>query len=66
LRLWLRIATLTNSSAASTSGLLEGAGLADLVERNLGVSEVGRWKPTPEPYEHACRTLGVAPDAAAS
>jgi 2-haloacid dehalogenase len=60
----LRIATLTNGSAAATEALLDRAGLADLVERTIDVSEVGRWKPAPEPYEHACRTLGVAPSAA--
>jgi 2-haloacid dehalogenase len=60
----LRTATLTNGSAATAEALLDRAGLADLVERNLDVSEVGRWKPAPEPYQHACRTLGVAPSAA--
>jgi 2-haloacid dehalogenase len=60
----LRIATLTNSRAATAQGLLERAGLADLIERNLDVSEVGRWKPAPEPYLYACRALGVAPGAA--
>jgi 2-haloacid dehalogenase len=60
----LRTATLTNSSAASAEALLDRAGIAGLVERNLDVSEVGRWKPAPEPYEHACRALGVAPGAA--
>ena len=48
----LRIATLTNGSAG-------------LVERTLDVSEVGRWKPAPEPYWYACRALGVALSAAA-
>jgi 2-haloacid dehalogenase len=60
----LRVATLTNSSTAATETLLERAGVADLVERYLDVSEAGRWKPAPEPYEYACRTLGVAPYAA--
>jgi 2-haloacid dehalogenase len=60
----LRAATLTNGSAASAEGLLERAGVADLVERTFDVSEVGRWKPAAEPYEHACRKLGVPPGAA--
>jgi 2-haloacid dehalogenase len=60
----LRIATLTNGSAATAAGLLERAGVADLVERNLDVAEIGRWKPAPEPYLYACRALGVAPGAA--
>jgi 2-haloacid dehalogenase len=25
----------------------------------VGVEEVGRWKPAPEPYRHACRAMGV-------
>ena len=61
----LRIATLTNGSAATTEALLGRAGVADLVERTLDVSEVGRWKPAPEPYWYACRALGVALSAAA-
>jgi 2-haloacid dehalogenase len=60
----LRTATLTNGSAANAGALLDRAGIADLVQRNLDVSEVGRWKPAPEPYQHACRALGVAPSAA--
>jgi 2-haloacid dehalogenase len=60
----LRTATLTNGSAANAGALLDRAGIADLVERNLDVSEVGRWKPAPEPYQNACRALGVAPSAA--
>jgi 2-haloacid dehalogenase len=60
----VRAATLTNGSAATTAGLLERAGISALVERNIDVAEVRRWKPAPEPYEHACRTLGVAPGEA--
>jgi 2-haloacid dehalogenase len=60
----LRIATLTNGSAATAAGLLERAGIAHLVERNLDVAEVGRWKPAPEPYHYACRTLDIAPAGA--
>lgn len=56
----IRIATLTNGSATTAEALLERVGLHELVERNLAVGEVGRWKPAPEPYHHACRTLGVA------
>jgi 2-haloacid dehalogenase len=59
-RAGIRIATLTNGSASTAEALLERAGLHDLVEGNLAVGEVGRWKPTPEPYHHACRTLDVA------
>jgi 2-haloacid dehalogenase len=59
-RAGLRIATLTNGSASTAKGVLERAGLEDLVEANISVGDVGRWKPAPEPYLHACRTLGVA------
>ena len=61
----VRAATLTNGSAAAAEALLERAGIADLVERYLDVSEVGRWKPAPEPYRYACRTLNVAEGDAA-
>ena len=61
----IRIATLTNGSAEIARGLLERAGLDGLVERNLDVTEVRRWKPAPEPYLYACRGLGVAPAEAA-
>ena len=56
----VRVATLTNGGAAIAKGLLERARLEDLVERNVTVDEVQRWKPAPEPYRHACRTLDVA------
>ena len=55
----MRVATLTNGAPAIAQGLLERAGLEDMVERNIGVEEVGRWKPAPEPYRHACRAMGV-------
>jgi 2-haloacid dehalogenase len=55
----VRVATLTNGGPAIAKGLLERSGLNDLVERNLTVGEVRRWKPTPDPYRHACRALGV-------
>src|SRR5215207_7007157 len=56
----VRIATLTNGGSGIAKGLLERSGLDDLVERNLTVGEVRRWKPTPDPYRHACRALNVA------
>jgi 2-haloacid dehalogenase len=60
----VRLVTLTNGSSAIPRGLLERAGLSDLIERYLDVSAVGRWKPHPEPYRYACAELGVAPDEA--
>jgi 2-haloacid dehalogenase len=57
----IRIATLTNGTTQIARGLLARAGLEALVERNLDVSEVQRWKPAPDPYLYACRELGVEP-----
>jgi 2-haloacid dehalogenase len=57
----IRLATLTNGGPATAAELLRGGGVEDLVERNLSVGEVGRWKPAPEPYRFACAELGVAP-----
>jgi 2-haloacid dehalogenase len=56
----VRIATLTNGSASIARGLLKRAGLDHLIERNIDVTEVSRWKPAPEPYRHACQALGVS------
>jgi 2-haloacid dehalogenase len=56
----VRIATLTNGSASIARGLLERAGLDQLVERHIDVTEVSRWKPAREPYLHACQALGVS------
>jgi 2-haloacid dehalogenase len=58
----VRMATLTNGAAEIAGRLLERAGLADLVERRISVDEVQRWKPAREPYLHAARELGVAPE----
>ena len=55
----IRVATLTNGSVSIARGLLERAGLDELVERNLDVTKVRRWKPAPEPYVYACRELAV-------
>jgi 2-haloacid dehalogenase len=61
----VRMATLTNGGAEVAAKLLERAGLADLVERRLSVDEVRRWKPAREPYLHAARACGVAPEQCA-
>lgn len=56
----VRLVTLTNGGPTTAADLLRGGGIEDLVERNLSVGEVGRWKPAPEPYRFACAELGVA------
>lgn len=61
----IRIATLTNGTTQIARTLLERAGLEELVEQHLDVSEVRRWKPAPDPYLYACGELGVEPAQAA-
>lgn len=53
----VRVAALTNGSAANTARLLHRNGLADHVELVMSVDEVGAWKPRPEPYHHALARL---------
>lgn len=57
----VRIVTLSNGAARVAESLLERAGLRDLVERCLSVSEAGRWKPAPEAYTDAVRCCAVQP-----
>jgi len=60
----LRLATLSNGSAAVAEGLLERAGVAQHVERVLSVEDAGVWKPVAGSYRWALEQLGVAPAAA--
>lgn len=55
------VITLTNGSAANTRVLLSQAGVADLVERNVSIDEIGHWKPHREVYLRAAETMGVEP-----
>ena len=55
----LRLVTLTNGSLPLSVGLLERAGLSDLVEQRLSVDDAGRWKPHPDAYAYAARQCGV-------
>jgi 2-haloacid dehalogenase len=55
----VRLITLTNGSAATTSTLLERARLDGYVEQVVSVEAVRRWKPAPEPYRHAAAACGV-------
>jgi 2-haloacid dehalogenase len=56
----LRVACLTNGSAAFTSSFVERAGLR--VDRIISVGEVYRWKPASVVYLYAAEVLGVSPD----
>lgn len=58
----VRVITLTNGSATTTTTLLHRAGLDHHVEHVLSVETVHRWKPAPEPYLHAATTCSVAPE----
>ncbi len=55
----LRLATLTNSTAAVGEAQLAHAGLRDLFEQALSADTVRRLKPAPEPYRLAAERLGV-------
>ena len=57
----VRIITLTNGSATTTSALLERAELRGYVELVISVEAVRRWKPAPEPYRHAAAACAVPP-----
>jgi len=61
----LRLACVTNKARAFTLPLLEKAGLAPFFDAVVTSDDVGRRKPDPAPFLHACRTLGVAPGEAA-
>jgi 2-haloacid dehalogenase len=56
---------LTNGSAELTHAFLDRGGLRDLVDGVHDVSEVGRWKPAPEPYRFVLQQRAVESAAAA-
>ncbi len=57
----VRIVTLSNGAAAVAESLLERAGLRDLVEDCLSISDAGRWKPAAEAYAYAARSCAADP-----
>ncbi|MDQ6730658.1 MAG: haloacid dehalogenase type II [Actinomycetota bacterium] len=57
----VRIVTLSNGAAAVAESLLERAGLRDLVEGCLSISDAGRWKPAAEAYAYAARRCTADP-----
>ena len=61
----LRVVPFTNGSTSAAEGLLERAGLRDLVERCLSVEDAGRWKPHPRAYAYALQECGVHAERAA-
>lgn len=55
----VRIVTLSLGASRVAESLLQRAGVRDLVEQCLSVSDVGRWKPAPEAYAHAVERCAV-------
>lgn len=55
----VRVVTLTNGSLPQSEGLLERAGVAELVDRRLSVDDAGRWKPHPDAYRYAAEQCAV-------
>ena len=55
----IRLVTLSNGSAAVAEGLLERAGLRDVVSDVLTVEDAGVWKPAGVAYAHALTVLGL-------
>jgi 2-haloacid dehalogenase len=58
----IRMAALTNSTAAVAQAQLTNAGLADYLEQMLSADAVQRLKPSPQPYHYAAQQLGVSID----
>ena len=61
--LGLPLGVVTNKPAAFTGPLLERAGLADFFVVAVSGDTTANKKPHPEPILHACRILGVPPEA---
>jgi 2-haloacid dehalogenase len=61
-RAGLRLVTLTNGSVPLSEGMLSRAGVLELLECRMSVSEAHRWKPAAEPYRYAAAQCGVSVD----
>lgn len=57
----VRIVCLSNGPAASTADFLHRSALEQYVEQVLSVEDVQQWKPAPEVYQYATRSLGLPP-----
>ena len=57
----LRLACVTNKAAAFTVPLLQKSGLAGYFAAVVSADQVGKRKPDPAPFLHACRALGARP-----
>ena len=56
-----RITTFSNGSVAAARGLLDRAGLGDVVDDVLSVEGGAVWKPHPDAYASAAERLSTAP-----
>ncbi len=56
-----RMATLTNSPAATADVQLQNAGIHHFFERALSVDTIRRYKPAPETYAFAAQALQASP-----
>ena len=61
----VRVVTLTNGTADSTSKLLQSSALDRYVERVISVDEAGAWKPAAAPYHHLADVVGIPPETIA-
>ncbi|MGI8438046.1 MAG: HAD-IA family hydrolase [Chthoniobacterales bacterium] len=57
----IRVAALTNGSAATTRKMFAGAGLENAVEAFISIEEIKQWKPAAAVYLHAAKQLQVQP-----
>lgn len=57
----LRLACVTNKAARFTVPLLQKTGLAPFFDAVVTSDDVGRRKPHPDPFLHACRRLEALP-----
>jgi 2-haloacid dehalogenase len=58
----VRVVTLTNGSAHTTTALLRRAGVDRHVDRVISVDDVRRYKPAPQVYRHAAESCRVPPE----
>lgn len=57
-----RTAILSNGSPAMLKAAVDGAGIADLLDANLSIEDVGIYKPDPRVYQLAVDRLNVRPE----
>ncbi|HEV2284830.1 MAG TPA: haloacid dehalogenase type II [Steroidobacteraceae bacterium] len=61
----LKIAILSNGSPPMLAATVQSAGIAELIDVQLSVEEVGVYKPHPSVYQLAVERLGLAPGSIA-